>query len=250
MGRASSADVQLTDAKASREHCRFAGDARPRRPSRTWVARTAPSSTGRLIQARTALAAGDEIAVGDSLFVLDPIWTCWRPATARPPLCLAPSSARAGAIRGPQRRRSRTAPDALAGALGGAGAARWRAAAERRGGRRGRCWRRWWRRSRPTGRSCWPTTAAAGIRPLCGHSRAAVVAISRTVLELVRRERRALLLDDAVSDRELQKARSVLRHGLRSVMVAPVLAGARAARVPAPGSRRRRRSTGRAISSC
>ena len=39
------------------------------------------------------------------------------------------------------------------------------------------------------------------------------------MLELVRREGHALLLDDAVADREMHKARSVVRHGLRSVMV-------------------------------
>ncbi len=67
---------------------------------------------------------------------------------------------------------------------------------------------------------------AGGVRPICGKGQGAAVSISRTVLDRVRREGRGVLLDDAVADPELQRARSVIRHGLRSVMVAPIAAGA------------------------
>ena len=64
---------------------------------------------------------------------------------------------------------------------------------------------------------------AAAVR----QSRAAAVSISGRCWSWCAANGGRVLLDDAVEDRELHKARSVVRHGLRSVMVAPVLAGAR-----------------------
>jgi two-component system response regulator PilR (NtrC family) len=60
-------------------------------------------------------------------------------------------------------------------------------------------------------------------RPLVGKSEGAAVSVSRTVLDLAARQRRALAIQDAVEDRDLQQARSVARHQLRAVGVAPVL---------------------------
>ena len=73
IGRSSSADIQLLDAGASREHCRFTVE-----DGRVWVedlgSQNGTFINGEPLAARMALAAGDEIAVGDSLFVLDGDW--------------------------------------------------------------------------------------------------------------------------------------------------------------------------------
>ena len=62
-------------------------------------------------------------------------------------------------------------------------------------------------------------------RPLVGRSDDATVSISRTVLDLAARRRRAVAVEDAVEDRVLRQARSVVRNQLRAVAVAPVLVG-------------------------
>ncbi len=224
VGRASSADVQLTDAKASREHCRFLVT-----PDHVAVedlgSQNGTFVNGERIEARTALAAGDEIAVGDSLFVLDPDLDVLSARYGEATACLTPSEREPSVI------RARSGGEPAADSLAREALARLR---ELAGGLAAAASGEEVARTllgavvaafAPDRAFVLADDGAGGIRPLCGHSRAAVVAISRTALELVRREGRALLLDDAVSDRELHKARSVLRHGLRSVMVAPMLAG-------------------------
>ena len=62
-------------------------------------------------------------------------------------------------------------------------------------------------------------------RPLVGRSEDATVSVSRTVLDLAARRRRAIAVEDAVEDRELRQARSVVRNQLRAVVVAPILVG-------------------------
>ena len=62
-------------------------------------------------------------------------------------------------------------------------------------------------------------------RPLVGRSEDATVSISRTVLDLAARRQRAVAVEDAVEDRVLRQARSVVRNQLRAVAVAPVLIG-------------------------
>ena len=53
----------------------------------------------------------------------------------------------------------------------------------------------------------------------------ATVSVSRTVLELAARRRRAVAVEDAVEDRVLRQARSVVRNQIRAVAVAPILVG-------------------------
>jgi transcriptional regulator with GAF, ATPase, and Fis domain len=67
--------------------------------------------------------------------------------------------------------------------------------------------------------------AKALARPLVGRSADATVSVSRTVLDLAARRRRAVAVEDAVEDRELRQARSVVRNQLRAVVVAPILVG-------------------------
>jgi transcriptional regulator with GAF, ATPase, and Fis domain len=229
VGRASTADIQLLDARASREHCRFTVE-----DGRVWVedlgSQNGTFVNGEPLPARAPLSPGDEIAVGDSLFVLDGDWDVLAARYGEATLHLAPSSspahprARTGAAAGeePSSGSGASAQVETLGALarGLAGAADRQEAAQLVLAALGQAFA-------PDRAFVLSAEDGGGVRPLCGKSQGAAVSISRTVLELVRRDRRGVLLDDAVADPEMQKARSVVRHGLRSVMVAPIAAGAR-----------------------
>jgi DNA-binding NtrC family response regulator len=219
LGRSSEADLQLVDGKVSRQHCRFELSDGVLRvedlgsQNGTYVnGERVPASGPR------RLKAGDEIAVGDSLFVVDGDGDV---ATARfgdetlvvaggaPPADGAAAVAASGD--GPV--------DAVA-ALGAAlrrcpdleTAARATLAAIERALSPKRAFVLLWD----------PVQGLA--RPLVGKSDGAAVSVSRTVLELCARRRRAVALQDAVEDRDLGRAKSVLRHALRAVVVAPILA--------------------------
>jgi len=70
LGRSSDADLQLVDGKVSRLHCSFTV-----RDKRLEVedlgSHNGTFVNGERLTAARALAAGDEVAVGDSLFVVD-----------------------------------------------------------------------------------------------------------------------------------------------------------------------------------
>ena len=51
------------------------------------------------------------------------------------------------------------------------------------------------------------------------------VPITGTVLDLAAQRRRGVAVEDVVEDRVLREARSVVRHQIRAVVVAPVLVG-------------------------
>jgi transcriptional regulator with GAF, ATPase, and Fis domain len=71
IGRASSAGLQLYDGKVSREHCRLLVDGGAV-SIEDLGSQNGTFVNGEAVRGRRTLAAGDEIAVGDSLFVLDP----------------------------------------------------------------------------------------------------------------------------------------------------------------------------------
>ncbi len=221
VGRSSEADLQLIDARASREHCRFDVD-----ESRVWVedlgSQNGTFVNGEPIVARTPLAPGDEIAVGDSLLVLDGDWEVLAAKYGEATLCLGPSRADSTVLRaraGDADGKGAAQLEALARQLADA-ADRQEAAQAVLAALEGAF--------APDRAFVLSADAAGDVRPLCGKGQGAAVSISRTVLQLVRQDGQAVLLDDAVADPEMQKARSVVRHGLRSVMVAPVLGGGRA----------------------
>jgi DNA-binding NtrC family response regulator len=231
VGRSPGADLQLVDAKVSREHCRFTAASGVVRledlgsQNGTYV-------NGARLEAPRPLAPGDEIAVGDSLLVFDAavevaaarfgeatvVVGPGDPAPATPPALAttpAPRALERGRALALALARSRStveATDILLGAMLEA------LAPERAfvvlGG-----------------------IAGKPLKPLAAHAAGppaepdggAVVAVSRTVLDLAAAGRRAVVLDDAVAERALKEARSVLRHGLRSVVVAPLLVDGRAA---------------------
>ena len=225
VGRLSAADVQLIDEKVSREHCKFTvvdgavtvedlGS-----HNGTYV-------NGEPLKAPRTLAPGDEIAVGDSLFVFQPeldvaparfgdATLIVSPATP-PGAAVEPgvsSSPRAAAVTPAHL----TAVAKLAGAL--AIAADTESAARAvldaigvnlKGDR--------------AFVLLWDPVRRA-VTPLVGKSDGPAVTISRRVLETAADGRKVVSLDDAVESRSFKDSKSVIRHGLRSVLVAPVMHG-------------------------
>jgi transcriptional regulator with GAF, ATPase, and Fis domain len=107
VGRASAADLQLVDGKVSREHCRFTVEG-----EKVFIedlgSHNGTFVNGEAVTARRAVGRNDEIAVGDSLFVVDPDLTVasarFGEATlvvapgVRPPVEEGESGERGGAI--------------------------------------------------------------------------------------------------------------------------------------------------------
>jgi DNA-binding NtrC family response regulator len=225
LGRSSDAELQLVDGKVSREHCRF------QVRSGALELEDLGSHNGtfvngeRLTGARR-LAPGDEIAVGDSLFVVDGDGHA-DAAAARfgdatlivtpgdeAPAAIEPAAGAESASPSPGALAAVTALAAELGAcpdLETSSRAVLGAIERALGPKRGFV-------------LLWDG-ARGLVRPLVGQSDDATVSISRTVLELAARRRRGIALEDAVADRALRGARSVVRHRLRAVAVAPVIVG-------------------------
>jgi transcriptional regulator with GAF, ATPase, and Fis domain len=234
VGRSSEADLQLIDAGASREHCRFEVV-----DGRVYLedlgSQNGTFVNGEPLAARTALAPGDEIAVGDSLLVLDGDWEMLAAKYGDARLCLGPSRAESTVLRARAGAGRGDAGAVEVGAAGGSAqvgvavrveelARGLEAAADRQEAAQV-VLAALDAAFAPDRAFVLAADAGGEVRPLCGKSQGAAVSISRTVLRLVREDKEAVLLDDAVADPEMQKARSVVRHGLRSVMVAPIGAG-------------------------
>jgi DNA-binding NtrC family response regulator len=218
LGRSADADLQLVDGKVSREHCRFTV-----RGGRLEVADLGSHNgtyvNGARIEAARVLAAGDEIAVGDSLFVVDGDGDAAAARFGDATLIVAAGGAPPREAAAAPRERATGAGVAAAGALAGAlagaddleAASRAVLAAIDGALAPKRAFVLLW-------------DAAAGLaRPLVGRSDDKTVSVSRTVLEMAAHERRGVAVEDAVADRVLRDARSVVRNQIRAVVVAPVV---------------------------
>jgi transcriptional regulator with GAF, ATPase, and Fis domain len=221
LGRSSDADLQLVDGKVSRQHCRFTI-----RDGRLEVedlgSHNGTYVNGERLTAARLLAAGDEVAVGDSLFLVDGNADAAAARFGDATLIVTPGSAPAETI-GPDA----GAPAAEAARLAAASAL----AVELLGCRdleaAARAVLAAMEKALAPKRGfilLWDGGQALA-RPLVGRSDDATVSISRTVLELAAQRRRAVAVEDAVEDRVLRQARSVVRNQLRAVAVAPVLVG-------------------------
>jgi putative methionine-R-sulfoxide reductase with GAF domain len=222
LGRSSDADLQLVDGKVSRLHCRFTV-----RDERLEVedlgSHNGTYVNGEKLSAPRPLAAGDEVAVGDSLFLVDGGADAAAARFGDATLIVSPGSppadiARAAVAAGAAGESARlAAAAALTAELGGCrdleSAARAVLAAMEKALAPKRGFVLLWDR------------AQALARPLVGRSDDATVSVSRTVLELAAERKRAVAVEDAVEDRVLRQARSVVRNQLRAVAVAPVLVG-------------------------
>jgi transcriptional regulator with GAF, ATPase, and Fis domain len=225
LGRSSEADLQLVDGKVSRQHCRFTV-----RDGRLEVedlgSHNGTYVNGERLASARALGAGDEVAVGDSLFLVDGEADAAAARFGDATLIVTPGSA--------------PADTPGAGAAAPTGDCARLAAATALSAELARC-------------SDLESAARAVLaametalapkrgfvllwdggqslaRPLVGKSEDATVSISRTVLELAARRRKGIAVEDAVEDRVLRQARSVVRNQLRAVAVAPILIGAEVA---------------------
>jgi len=234
LGRSSDADLQLVDGKVSRQHCRFT-IAGGRLEVEDLGSHNGTYVNGEKLTAARVLAAGDEVAVGDSLFLVDgdadaaaarfgdatlivtpgsaPAETGHAGAGPAPAAAQAPVSAPAPTSESARLAAASALAVELAGCRDLESAARAVLAAMEKALAPKRGFVLLW------------DGAQALARPLVGRSDDATVSISRTVLELAARRRRAVAVEDAVEDRVLRQARSVVRNQLRAVAVAPVLVG-------------------------
>ncbi len=221
LGRSSEAELQLVDAKVSREHCRFTVRGKGLEVE-DLGSHNGTFVNGERLKAPRRLTPGDEIAVGDSLFVVDGDAdaaaarfgdaTLIVAAGDRAGLKAAPPGADAAGDGGND---SLAAVTALAAELRGCDGLEVaaRAVLEAIEGTLA-----------PKRAFVLLWDAASGlVRPLVGRSDDKSVSVSRTVLDLCARRRRGIAVEDAVADRELRAARSIVRHQVRSVVVAPVI---------------------------
>jgi transcriptional regulator with GAF, ATPase, and Fis domain len=72
VGRSSSATLQLIDGKVSREHCRITVDGAGHPAIEDLGSQNGTFVNGARVDGRAALQSGDELAIGDSLFLVDP----------------------------------------------------------------------------------------------------------------------------------------------------------------------------------
>jgi transcriptional regulator with GAF, ATPase, and Fis domain len=230
LGRSSEADLQLIDGKVSREHCRFTA-----RGGSLEVedlgSHNGTFVNGERLSAPRVLAPGDEIAVGDSLFVVDGgdgdvaaarFGDATLVVTAGEGNAEGPPAAKleAGGTPGSTALAAVAALTAELGACADLEAASSAVlAAMARALSPKRAFVLLWDEARGLAR---PLQGSADDK-----AGAKTVAVSRTVLELAARKRRALAVEDAVADRVLRDARSVVEHRIRAAVVAPVLAGGR-----------------------
>jgi DNA-binding NtrC family response regulator/pSer/pThr/pTyr-binding forkhead associated (FHA) protein len=225
MGRGPAAELQLVDGKVSREHCRIeAGGARPMivdlgSQNGTFV-------NGERIDRPTPLAEGDEIAVGDTLFlVADDRVELANTRYGTGTLVVAPQGRASTAANPGPPLASQPAKDflhglgALAARLSASGSEEDAAAAildaveAELSPKRATLLLRLWQGGAGAGKEKVVALATRGTE--------AVASISRTLLERAATSRRGVLVEDALGSRELRGVRSVVLHSLRSVMVVP-----------------------------
>jgi Nif-specific regulatory protein len=221
LGRSSDADLQLVDGKVSRLHCRFAVRA-GRLEVEDLGSHNGTYVNGEKLTAARPLTAGDEVAVGDSLFLVDGGADAAAARFGDATLIVTPGSApdevaatstAPPTVEGTRLAAAAALSVALAGCRDLESAARAVLAAMESAMAPRRGFVLLWDR------------AQALARPLVGRSEDATVSVSRTVLDLAAQRKRAVSVEDAVEDRVLRQARSVVRNQLRAVAVAPVMIG-------------------------
>jgi DNA-binding NtrC family response regulator/pSer/pThr/pTyr-binding forkhead associated (FHA) protein len=224
LGRGPSADVQLLDDKVSREHCRIEVT-----PARAMIedlgSQNGTYVNGEAVTRPTPLAAGDEIAVGDSLLLVAGDDLAVANARYGRGTLLVSAKGRASTAANPGAPLAAPGKDGTRG-LGALAAKLAEASDEQEGA------------------AALLDAIEAELSPLRatvlvrlwhgggGHARERVVAlatrgqeavasISRALLERAATVHRGILVEDACDSREPRGSRSVVRHSLRSVMVVP-----------------------------
>jgi len=224
LGRGTAADLQLPDGKVSREHCRI--DATGVRPTiKDLGSHNGTHVNGERIACPTWLSEGDEIAVGDTLFLVGGnhvelasarygsgmllISGQGRASTAAnpgPPLPAHPTDGLRGLDRLARRLAETRGEEDTASAI-------LDAIESELAPKRATLLLRLWQGDTGSSKE---KLVALGTR-----GKEAVVSISRALFERVGNSRRGVLVEDTLASRELRGSRSVLTHSLRSVMVVP-----------------------------
>jgi transcriptional regulator with GAF, ATPase, and Fis domain len=225
VGRGPTADLQLVDGKVSREHCRVDASG-ARAMIEDLGSQNGTYVNGERIDRPTPLAEGDEVAVGDTLFLIaDDHVEVANARYGAGTLVVSPQGRASTAANPGAPLTSQPAKDGLHGL--GALAARLSTAHDEEAAaaaildaieaelspKRASLLLRLWQ-----GEAC---GTKEKVVPLATRGEDAVVSISRTLLERAASSRRGLLVEDALGSRELRGVRSVVLHSLRSVMVVP-----------------------------
>ena len=225
VGRAATADVQLVDGKVSREHCRI--DATQARASiEDLGSQNGTFVNGTAISGPAFLDEGDEIAIGDTLLLLagDEGDVCNARYGDGTVVVAADARAHTAAQAGPQVAAPATAASVrslceLASRLAASKSEEEAAAVVLDALETALKPRRatmFLLTSRTDGKQ-----ERERIVPLATRGKEMVVSISHTLLRLAAASGHGILVEDAMASHQLCGARSVVEHGLRSVMVVP-----------------------------
>ena len=222
--------MQLIDEKVSREHCRFTLEGDKARVE-DLGSHNGTYVNGEKIEGPRALGPGDEVAIGDSLFVYQPdldvaparfgdatliVSPPTPPGAAVDPATPAPAATvRAAAVTPAHLAAVAKLAGTLAAASDTESASRAVLDAMTASLKGDRAFVLLWDPSRRS------------VTPLVGRSDGPAVTISRRLLETAADSKKVVSLDDAVESRSFKDAKSIIRHGLRSVLVAPVIHGER-----------------------
>jgi len=220
-GRGDSADIQLVDAKVSREHCRIEpiDQVVDRARIEDLCSQNGTYLNGTPIAAVESIAPGDEIVIGDTLFLvadkdIDIVSTRYGAST----LMLTQQSITAS-LSTTKKRAATPAIAELARSLSeasdeeAAAMTLLDAIESELHPRRATLLTS----SPPSGA---PPRVARTV-PIATRGETGVASVSRTLLTMASVQGRGILIEDAHDHRALQGARSVVIHSLRSVMVAP-----------------------------
>jgi transcriptional regulator with GAF, ATPase, and Fis domain len=223
VGRSSVADLQLIDGKVSREHCRLSV-----KGEQVFVedldSQNGTFVNGQQIHGRVLLQRNDELAIGDSLFMLDPDLTVAAARFGEATLVVGERAQGVAGVVGAPREGVLAAVCTLAETLVRAGSVEAASAAV----------------VAAMATALNPERAfvvlgdggARGLRALEGWSRSvhsivsgAAAVLSRETLALAAKQRRAIVAVDEVEERTLANSRSVLAREARTVVVAPLFVG-------------------------
>jgi len=222
VGRSSAADLQLIDGKVSREHCRLTV-----KDDQVFVedldSQNGTFVNGAPIRGRVPLRRNDELAVGDSLFMLDPDLTVAAARFGEATLVVGDRPQGPPAVVGAPREGAMAVVGTLAAGLARASTAEAASAAVVAAMRE----------------TLAPARAfillgdggARGVRALEGwqgggqSTPGATAVLSRATLALAARQRRVVANIDEVEERSVAGGRTVINREAHTVLVAPLCIG-------------------------
>jgi Nif-specific regulatory protein len=220
VGRSSAADLQLIDGKVSREHCRLTVQG-----AEVFVedlgSQNGTFVNGEPIKGLRPLRRNDELAIGDSLFMLDPDLTVAAARFGEATLVVGERAHGPAGVVGPAREGTVAALHELAAVLAAASTAEASSGAVVAAVKAALAPERAFILLGDGG--------ARGVRALEGwHASVqsivsgAAAVLSRETLALAAKQRRAVVAVGDVEERTLQSGRSWASHAARTVVVAPL----------------------------